>query len=939
MRRSARSSDAAIVSPTITSVSPDTNISGDGITDANFLICSGTAAPNTQLSIFDGAILLGPATSNATGLWTFTTGLLVDGVHNVSATVTSTSASSNVEKIVVDAAAPIAPTITHENILQTNQAALSGTSEANSKLIIYDDTVQLGTTMTDSSGAWTFTASPLTVGPHTFTATAMDLAGNVSAASSPIHQQVIAIAQVSALPITEPDPAATANYNKLVFDDEFNSYSSIDMSNSQTSSSNWYLSRWFWHGTDATDSSDVSIVNGVLQLGGAGDNGNVNLVSGFDNSSGGFTGNSFANGAYFEASIRYDPSLSPNAAHFPAFFALPTDILVDPYAQKGISQWTGQPTGYTHFVEVDFMESMIPGGAAYDPTDVTTLYQGNVHDFSGTWGSSGFSDNIKNALNDVFQLNSVNWNTFHTYGLLWVPQSGTTPGHVTWFFDGEAMASIYWLGPAVSPNLSGAFTGSFTPSSPDQAATTYSVLDSQSMAISLQADPNWPMYVDWVRVWQNSSSPTSSAISAPIITSYSPDSGAVGDGITNAKIIVLNGTAGANTVELIYDGSNWLGSATADASGAWKFATTSLTDGSHTISAVSTDTAGHISATSAALIFRVDAFAPTIQLALSQDTGPSSHDVITSSAQITGSGDPNAAVSFSVDGHAASSSVMANSAGIWTCSLTGLQDGTHTILASEVDIAGNTGTASLTFTLDTVAPSVTIGAATLSNGNMTLMGTAAETGDRIAIYDGNTLCGTTIAGTEGKWTFTTINASASHSYSVTATDIAGNVGSGSNEALIGSNKGDVLVGSSGNDILLSNGGNVSFTGRAGADSLFAGDGNDTFIYSGLDDSTASSHDTIFNFDHVHDTILFSGIAGIAVIHGVPAFQGQLSGSTNLSLQAHNIGYVEVGGNTEVVINTTNATEVITASDVQSANMMIVLTGIHLGLTGSDFHLV
>ena len=41
---------------------------------------------------------------------------------------------------------------------------------------------------------------------------------------------------------------------------------------------------------------------------------------------------------------------------------------------------------------------------------------------------------------------------------LWVPQSGNTPGHVTWYFDGHAESSIYWLGPATSTSLPGLST-------------------------------------------------------------------------------------------------------------------------------------------------------------------------------------------------------------------------------------------------------------------------------------------------------------------------------------------------------------------------------------------------------------------------------------------------------------------------------------------------
>jgi Ca2+-binding RTX toxin-like protein len=130
-----------------------------------------------------------------------------------------------------------------------------------------------------------------------------------------------------------------------------------------------------------------------------------------------------------------------------------------------------------------------------------------------------------------------------------------------------------------------------------------------------------------------------------------------------------------------------------------------------------------------------------------------------------------------------------------------------------------------------------------------------------------------------------------------------------------------------------------FTGGGGADTLVGGAGNDTFVFKAITDSTPASHDTIFNFNHSNDVIEFNSIAGINGSHGVPAFEGKLSGAGNLTLDPHSVGYIEVGGNTEVLVNTTSSAEIVTASDRHAANMEIDLIGIHLGLTKNDFHLI
>jgi hypothetical protein len=96
---------------------------------------------------------------------------------------------------------------------------------------------------------------------------------------------------------------------------------------------------------------------------------------------------------------------------------------------------------------------------------------------------------------------------------------------------------------------------------------------------------------------------------------------------------------------------------------------------------------------------------------------------------------------------------------------------------------------------------------------------------------------------------------------------------------------------------------------------------------------------IVNFDHSNDVIEFQNISGINSSHGVPTFEGKLSGTGNLTLNPHSVGYMEAGGNTEVLVNTTASAETITATDAHAANMEIVLIGIHLGLTHTDFHLI
>jgi YVTN family beta-propeller protein len=410
------------------------------------------------------------------------------------------------------------------------------------------------------------------------------------------------------------------------------------------------------------------------------------------------------------------------------------------------------------------------------------------------------------------------------------------------------------------------------------------------------------------------------------------DSGIPGDDVTNVGTVVLSGLQSGATWQYSMDGgSHWInGSGT-------NFTLTG--DGAKSVLVHQTN-AANVTSSDTSLSFLLDTHAPVVTETLNKDTGLSSTDHITNDSTLTGSGDPNAVVHFSVDGVATTATVSADSSGHWTFVPTGLSDGAHTIIAAETDLAGNVGTASLAFTLDTTAPVPTITNETLTNGKVTLAGTTAEANDIISVYDGSSLLGTVKTDSNGNWNFITGRVSNQvHTYTVDATDPAGNVGHSPNEAILGSTNANTLVGGSGNDTIIGNGGNDTFKGAGGADMLFGGSGHDTFVFNAITDSTPASHDTIVNFNHTTDQIEFANIAGITGSNGTPTFEGKLAGSGNLTLNAHSVGYIEVGGNTEVLVNTTAGAESVSLSDTHAANMEIVLNGTHLGLTSHDFYLL
>ena len=212
----------------------------------------------------------------------------------------------------------------------------------------------------------------------------------------------------------------------------------------------------------------------------------------------------------------------------------------------------------------------------------------------------------------------------------------------------------------------------------------------------------------------------------------------------------LTGTAGANATVTLTEGSTTLGTTTANGSGVWNFMPSSLSQGAHTIVAAS-------GGASASLTFTYDTVAPAVTEALVNNIGSSGQNV-TADGALTGSGDPNALVTLSENGTTLGTTT-ADASGVWNYTPSSLTVGAQTIVASETDTAGNTGTASLTFTYSPPAVTEKLVADTGSSStdgitnNDALTGTAGANAT-VTLTEGTTTLGTTTANASGVWNFT-----------------------------------------------------------------------------------------------------------------------------------------------------------------------------------------
>ncbi len=264
------------------------------------------------------------------------------------------------------------------------------------------------------------------------------------------------------------DPAnpAASGY-RLVFNDDFNSISTIDTAATNGPGFNWYVTKPF--GFPTTTPGEISVANGVLTLTPLNTNAsNWQLNSATPTGS---QGHSFGGGFYFEASISFDASLVNTANGWPAVWSLALEHFT------GNDQWPGQAANYTHFAELDFFEYINNGQA--------NNFHSTIHDWYGIFNVTCASFCGVFNPNDVTGLGTTNWSNFHKISVRKVPG-----GSVFTYFD-NVPTGVYnaWSTISVTP--------------PPAGTNLFSILDTDHMVIILGTGfGGQSINVDYVRVWQ-----------------------------------------------------------------------------------------------------------------------------------------------------------------------------------------------------------------------------------------------------------------------------------------------------------------------------------------------------------------------------------------------------------------------------------------------------
>jgi hypothetical protein len=901
----------APAAPIVTGITTDSGASNtDGITNDPTLLINGTAEANALIQVFDGVSLLGTTTASGGGVWSFdyTGTVLAPGAYAITAkaidTAGNTSASSNTFGVTVDIAAvtPSVPDLAAgsdlgasatDNITSDNTPTFTGTAEAGSRVEIFDGIASLGTVAADGSGNWSFTSAIMTDGGHSLTAQITDLAGNVSAASAALAITVDTVAPVAAP--SAPDLVAGSDSGSSNSDNITNDTTPTLTGTATAGSTVQLFDGVTSLGTTTADGGGLwSFTTGVLPAGPhsitaretdlAGNTGPASpaLVVTIDATAPAapvVTGITTDTGASGSDRITSDTTLviagTAEANSVVQVFDGVTPLGTTTANGSGIWSFDHTGTALTAgahsltAVATDAAGNASVASAAFAVTVDTTAAAPSVPDLAAA-SDSGASDtdNITSDTTPTVTGTAEAGSIVEVFDGVTSLGTTTADGSGNWSFTSAVLTDGVH-------NLNARMT--------DLAGNVSAV--SASLAITI-----------------DSAAPA--APSAPDLVAASDSGSSNSDNLTNDTTPTLTGTATAGITVEVLDGVTLLGTTTTDGSGNWTFTTAVLTEGAHSLTARTRDTAGNVSAASAALALTIDTTAPAVpstpDLDAASDTGSDPTDNITNDTTPTLNGTAVAGSIVEIfDGVTSLGTALADGGGAWTFTAGTLALGVHNLTARAIDPAGNASAASAALAVD-IQGGVTINGTAgvdIVNATKTPVGQPLPTNlnDTINGLGGNdnlsglggddTIDGGTGAdkmiGGGGNDTYIVDNAgdkitekanegvdqvfaSVTHTLGGQVDNLAltgvaniNGTGNGLANTIVGNGSDNKLNGAGGNDRLEGGGGNDTLNDKAGFDTfVFAGNfGNDTVI--GFVGKGAAQGDTI-----EFDDAIFANFAAV-----------------------------------------------------------------------------
>ncbi|KAE8274844.1 Ig-like domain-containing protein, partial [Enterobacter sp. C6] len=703
--------DTGLIRGTITSGAP---------TDASLPLLAGTGEPGGTITIYDNGVAIGTTTVQPNGTWSVTPNApLPDGTHSI--TVTETDAAGNQSTasapvtFTVDTTPPSAP----GNLVVSNDGGtISGIAEPGSTVTIREGGALVGNpVVADSQGNFSLTLTPPKLNGEILTADATDTAGNTSPTTSaaapditppqtPVIISVIDDVQATTGPV---GPNGITNDRAPTVNGTGEAGSTITISNSSDvlgtvvvpSSGQWSFTppTPLTDGTyvltaTATDAAgNLSGISTAWTINVDGTAPDVPVISQVvDDVPGGIVGLLGPNATTNDAT----PTLS-GTAEANATISLRVDgVEIGTTVADGLGAWT-------------FTPSSPIGEGPHALTAVSTDAAGNTSGVSNTWtltidSVAPAAPVITQVLDDVPErlgaLNPNDSTNDTTPTLNGTAEPGST---VTIRLDGTV------LGTAPVDN-NGVWT--YTPTVPlGEGPHTFTVVATDAAGNTSQPSSGFTLTVD-------TTPPT-----AATIATVTDDVGGVQGPLTSGDTTddtqpLLQGSAPADAVITVYDGTTLLGTASLDGSGGWSFTpVTPLTDGPHSLTVHATDAAGNTTISSP-FVLTVDTVAPATPdipaITVNPDGGttqtPLNPGEITRDTTPTLSGTGTAGDTVTIYGNGVKiGDAVVDSAGNWSWTPPSpLAGGTYdiTLTVTNVDGTGNESAPSqpVTITIDTDPP-------------------------------------------------------------------------------------------------------------------------------------------------------------------------------------------------------------------------------------------
>ncbi|TLU61264.1 BapA prefix-like domain-containing protein [Enterobacter sp. MF024] len=761
----------------------------------------GTGVAGSTVHILDNGQEIGTVLVDDTGNWRFTpTSDLAQGPHELR--ISATDAAGNLSgtspafSLTVDTVAPLAPVlatvvddvgtvtgpVNNGGVTNDTRPTFNGTGEAGSIVSILVDGQAIGTAVVNASGSWTFTPdTALAEGLRSVTLTATDPAGNTGPASA-------------AFTLTVDTTAPTAPTIVAAADNVGSIQTPITVSGQVTDDATPTLT-----GRAAASATVTLYDNGVLL-------GTVQASAAGDWT---FTPeNALGNGSHtFTASAT---DAAGNLSEASAGFTLIVDTVkplapVITLAQDDVGTVTGSLiSGQRTDDTLPVLTGTSEANARVQVFEGDTLLGTATADASGNWtlplttpltnATHNFTAVATDAAGNVSDPSS-------TFSLTVDTLPPAVPVLVSVVDDVGTVTTLTsgQLTNDAKPTLSGTAEAGSTVSIYDGALLLGSVVADANSAWSFTppnplADGLHSLTVTATDAVGNVSLATAgftvnvdaTAPTAPVITSVVDDVGTIQGPVlngnpTNDTRLTLNGTAEANSVVRIYDGTTLVGEVTANAQGQWTLAqtTTTLTDGVHNFTATATDAAGNLSAASPVTAITVDTIAPG---------APGGFSVLESGGRVNGTAEAGSTVTIlGTDNVTVLGSGVADASGRFSIALTTPQVNAELLHVFATDRAGNAGLTvdlRMPYSVIPTAPVITsvndnVGSiiGNLLNGQSTddttptLTGTAQPL-STITLYDNNVLLATVTTNAAGVWTYTPTVPLGNGSHAFTAT--AGN---------------------------------------------------------------------------------------------------------------------------------------------------------------------